>query len=318
MKKTTKKTTTTTKANIDVSKNALTVKLSIPTYKGQTKWNEGAKELATAHDADEDSVSSTLRALRPEHRRKIMGVRSRARSLWMSQTMPWTDNGNRLCPVAKYRGLRDALEALKIEFEEAKQDLVDRYDDIKADAQKRLNGLFDVVKFPSKEGFARRFQFNIAVGVIATGADVRIETLSDAELKRIRSEVDAENRVQIGEAQRDALARVAERIEHMIEKMLEEPKPAKPRKGKKAKKDDEPKERGPHFKDSIVTNIAEIAEEMRGMNVLQDAGFDKLLDRIAKASKAIDPEKLRQEPTARKNAAVNGKAMLREIDNFSF
>jgi hypothetical protein len=306
MKKTTK--TTPAKADIDISRNSLLVKLSIPTYKGQSNWKEGAEELASAHEADSESVSTTLKALRPETRRKVMGIRARARGIWQEATLPWLDNGARLCPVANYRKLRDDLEKQKAMFEEAVEELANNYAEIRRDAKKRLNGLFSEVGFPSKEAFVGRFSFNVSIGVIATGTDVRVSSLTADQVEEIRKSVDSENRKQIAESQREALVRVAEKIDHLLAKMSE-PAP-------KAKKGEAPK--APHFKNSIVSNVVEIAEAMRKMNVLEDSKFDELLAGIASKAGRLDPELCRESESNRKKAATAAKAMRKEIDDFSF
>ena len=298
-----KETNTPTAAKADISSNSILVKLSIPTYKGQSNWREGAEELASAHEADSESVSTTLKALRPETRRKVMGIRAKARTVWQCATLPWLDNGARLCPIAKYRKLRDDLEKLKAEFEDAVSELVKDYDEIREDAKTRLNGLFEKVGFPSKEAFAARFSFNVGIGVIATGRDVRVQTLTADAVDEIRKEVDRTNREQVAESQRDALRRVAEKVEHLVSKMAEEP---------------EKGEGSPHFKNSIVSNVVEVAAEMRGMNVLESSEFDKFLARIERVAGRIDPEACREKKEARKAAATTGKAILKEIDNFSF
>jgi len=298
-----KKETSPTAAKADISSNSILVKLSIPTYKGQSNWREGAEELATAHEADSESVSTTLKALKPETRRRVMGIRAKARTVWQNATLPWLDDGSRLCPIANYRRLRDELEKLKAEFEDAVSELVRNYDEIRKDAETRLNGLFAKVGFPSKESFASRFSFNVGIGVIATGSDVRVRTLTADAVEEIRKEVDRTNREQIAESQRDALRRVAEKVTHLVNKMLEEPE-----KGKDS----------PHFKNSIVSNVVEVAAEMRSFNVLESAEFDKFLARIERVAGRIDPDACREKKDARKAAATTGKAILKEIDNFSF
>lgn len=290
----------------EAAKQAVLIRLSIPMYAGERTSKELSKEIAKTHGMDEESVQSKIRALRPETRAKIVAAKNKIRSIWVGSTLPWMDEGTRICPVAKYAKTREAMEAAAIEFEEATRELVEKYDEIKADAKARLNGMFDEVGFPSREEFARRFRCHIGIGLVNTAADVRLEILGDEQIAKLKAELEEQVKGQMALSQRDALIQVGKSISKLVEKLAEVDAP----------KGEEDKTR--YFKNSIVTNIVEIAEEMRGMNIIQSPRLDKFLKSIKTRFAKIDPDTMREQKEVREEAAKLGREALSELDEFVF
>jgi hypothetical protein len=262
----------------DITKKCVLVKLSIPTYAGTVKCDKISKEAAQQHNADEDAISSIIKAMDPTDRKDIMLARSQARAIWIKDSLPWMDNGMRLVPVEKYLKMKDGLQAKQADFEDAVQVAVDRYDEIRNKMLKRVGNLESEVTFPSKEAFARKFKFVVRTSVVTNPNDVRIEALPAEEIARIQAEGETLLREQLESSQRDVLARVAEKLGSVIEKLSEV---------------DDPSAKGKHFKDSLIGNVKGICEEMKELNVTGSSKLDALLDRIGNTFGLIEPGVLR-------------------------
>lgn len=285
----------------DITKKCILVKLSIGTYAGTAKCDKVAREAAKAHEAEEDAITATLRAMDPEDRKEIMHARNTARAIWLKDSLPWLDNGMRLVPVHKYLAMRDAITAKQAEFEDAVQKLVDRYDEVKAKVAKRLGKLEADAAFPVKEALARKFKFKVRTGAVNT--DVRIDTLPSDVVEQIKAEQETMIREQLLDSQRDVLSRVAEKLEKVVEKLSQV---------------DDPGAKGKHFKDSLTANVQAVCEEMKSLNVIGSAKLDATLSRIGKVFGELDPQVLRDSKDARQTVKDLAKSCQDEIDSFEF
>jgi hypothetical protein len=289
------------KSTKEIAKSCLLVKLSIGTYAGTTKSDKLSREAAIKHEAQEDAISTIIKAMDPEDRKDIMLARSQARAIWLKDSLPWLDNGMRLVPVPKYLKMKDRLTAKGAEFEDAVQAAVDRYEEIRAKMETRVGKLAGEANLPTKEQFARKFRYSVRTS--AVGSDVRIEGLAATEVAKIEADNEALITEQLQASQRDVLARVIERLESIIEKLNEV---------------DDPKAKGKHFKDSLIGNVKKVCDEMQSLNILGSAKLAERLDRTGQVFDMIDPEKLRESKENRQTAIKAAQKTISELDDFEF
>jgi len=286
----------------DISEQCVLVKLSVGTYAGNVKCDKLSKEAAATHGADEDAISTVLKAMDPADRKDIMAARSEARAVWIGSSLPWEDNGMRLVPVGRYLKTKDALEVAKAKFEDAVQAAVGRYDEIAAKVHKRLNGLTPEVNFPDKAGFAGKFRFNVRTSAVSRASDIRLASLPAEEVEKIKASQEASVREQLFESQRDVLARVSKKLAHVVKKLEECNQPNTDK----------------HFKDSLLTNVWELCDEMQGLNVVGSVKLDETLKRISDKFGAMNPDAVRESRTVRNEVKQVAADTIDELDNFQF
>jgi hypothetical protein len=139
---------------------------------------------------------------------------------------------------------------------------------------------------PNKE------QFSAAVsGLLGTDADSVTDRVKDATV----------------EAQKELLRRMADPVVHMAHKLAGQTCPCRSCKGKPSKT--------ANFKDTLVSNVAEIAALVPKLNL----GGDPELDRFASEMEALtrySPDTLRDDEATRKEAADKARAMMDKLKGY--
>lgn len=230
---------TTNNNTFDITRDAVIVRLSIGRYGGRVKSSRLSREAAELHGAEATAIDSAIRTLSKEDHAAIDHVVNEARGWWWSLTLPWEEDGRRLCPTTNYQKLVTRLSELKDKFHDEVVKLVDKHASIEAAARKRLGNLIDEAKFPTAQELQERYYWSVTEDVITNLRDVRLSHVNGEQLKRIIEEREARVQQTIVEAQADVALRLAEVLERIVEKFGED---------------------DPTFRDSLIGNVRDAVE----------------------------------------------------------
>lgn len=229
-------------------------------------------------------------------REAIKAVEQRAtacRNFHRDNTLPWGDNGARILPSMNFDHYSAQMRQLRADYERAVTAFVDSYPSLMEDARALLNGMFKEEDYPPAASIGARFGFAINIDPIPLAADFRVDLASN-ETDRIRQEIEA--RVQDGQAQamHELWDRLHKAVTHMAVKLLEDPE------GKKS----------PIFRDTLVTNLCELAALLPRLNVTNDPNLEAMVKEVEDRLCIHDPQELRDQPEVRKEVAEDAKAIL--------
>lgn len=270
-----------------LTNEAMIVKLSISQWtarKYDRKVTRRVDEEYGSHDAGrynkvlvaKDAIKAVTQAV------------SKTRAFHYDNTLAWDDNGGRLLPVANYEAYRKGMRELKDEFEAAVKEFVENYPAYRAEAEQRLNGMFDPADYPGVQDIKRRYGFRVDIEPVPEGKDFRV-TLQAKDAQRIQKEIDARVKDREAEAMKDLFLRLHRVVEHFAEK-LSDPEAI--------------------FRDSLVENVVELVALLPKLNVADDKELKKLTAEAKKSICAHSPDVLRSEPKVREQAANDAKAIL--------
>lgn len=225
-----------------------------------------------------------------EHLQAISQIANKARTFHYDNTLPWSDNGERLLPSENYFQYIGRLSELKNEFESTVSKFMLEYPAMIEEAKINLNGLFNQSDYPSNIG--DRFAIKSSFMPVPEVEDIRID-LAPKELDSIKAQVQRELSERFSAAQKDIYQRVIEQLRHMHERL--------------SNKDNA-------FKNSLFENVLELVDLLPRLNVINDENITAMCAELK--GLYCDPENVRKSNALRKEKAKEVDAMLAKIDSF--
>jgi hypothetical protein len=235
---------------------------------------------------------------------------SRAREYHYQTTLPWSDDGARILPTALYLDRTDAagklvpgyasrMREFRTAFDAAVADFVRGYPDYVEAARERLNGMFNAADYPAPAAIAGKFDFAVNVNPVPSGRDFRVE-IGDA----VRADVERRVQETTAAAMADACKRVAETIGTMADKLAGY---VPPRDGAGA---------GGVFRDSLVSNVRDLAAVLPAFNLTGSPEFDRIAARVADLARP-EADQLRTDDKLRRETAEAAAALAREAERIA-
>jgi len=98
-----------------------------------------------------------------EELKEIQRIASSARSFHYENTLPWSDDGNRILTAANYFAYTTELQKLKAEFEAHASKFCQDYQTLVANQMHRLNDLYDPADYPHPSMIRNKFSLDIVI-----------------------------------------------------------------------------------------------------------------------------------------------------------
>ena len=268
---------------------------------------QASAESERDHNALRGSAKvSVSRLAGAENRVKdIRAVQNEARAALTDNTTAWGDR--RLLANVNIGKFLQRYQAAKAEHDAMVEAMVRDAPVLIAAAQHNL-GSFDV-DVPTIDEIAQAFSLDFTMEQIpdsesysAQGMDAQVE----AELKR-RFEANIASAYQ--QAQNDALLRLQKPLANLVERMNAYNK----REEDSAKGIDVGREG--YFRDTLMTNLHDIAEVFQSFNLTNDPGLNKIAEQLD-AFENIEAEDLRKSKDLRDDTAKRAQAILSTLGDW--
>ena len=228
------------------------------------------KRLMPSDATSYKALQTHLGAMRTEHYR---------------QTLPWSDDGWRLLPIANHTAYTDAMRAGQHTFDALLSAFVSDYPSLQQTAKIMLNGMYKDEDYPDDIG--SKYSMGVEFSPVPSAGDYRV-SLSDEEIAIISASTT--NRVEqaFKAAQEDAVKRLFDAVQKMHEK-LASPEAI--------------------FRDSLVTNARELCDILTRLNLSDDAKLEELR-KETEALASVEPQQLREKPETRVETAKQAQSIL--------
>lgn len=266
----------TKKVNVnEVVRTLIAVKMTPRCWSGSMVANDAAREVEQSHKADSGTVGAKVYLL-PETLDKELGrTESQLRTEWKRQTRPWEDGGWRVVPATGFLDLLERVREPKAAYLAVCDRLVSEYDQIKAQAKARLNGLFDEARFPSREAMQSKCGVDIASRPITTADDVRIVGLSESAFEMVKQSVDADNAERLA----GAVQSIGDELAGLVSALLEKIEAAR---------------NGDNF---VVGKLVKAADRtcnaLAGLNLTNDPKVFECIDRVERLIRTVTVDDLK-------------------------
>ena len=251
-------------------------------------------------------VSVNLLAGADEIHQAIMKVQRQARVAFNHITSTWDDEGWRLLPSALFdRCMVDVVKPYKPQMEELKERLKDEAPAIIKRAQEGLGDFAARHILPTAEEMAAAYDLKVEFQPIPDGS--RFQGLPDKTIEMLARHVENRARAKAEGAMHEPLERMTSALEHMLMRLqaYEEREAARNR-GEKVGKQGT-------FKDTLVTNVQELAGIIAHFNLTGSPGFEEIALKAQALSQGIDPASLRESRNTRNKAIEIGTDLLGAI-----
>jgi hypothetical protein len=285
-----------------ITDRAMLAKLSISTWSGRAMSSE-ASEVVAQHYGSNSNFTRVVKALvDPSVLDGVQSAAAAARKLFYESTTPWADEGRRALLSMRFSVFDQGISRHRAEFEAARDEFLRNYDQHVAAAQASLGTLFVQGEYPDANEIAEKFRFEITYDPITNPHDWRVG-LSEETITRLVAEAEQRQMDLITRAQADAVSRAHKAVTAMAEKLVAYDPDAEGA-AKNA------------FRASLVSNVAEMAAALPGLNIAGDPAIDALAAEMAERLTVVPPEVLRTSTTARDDVATAAAEIAEKMKGF--
>lgn len=271
---------------------AMLVALHIGQWEGIVNDEVVGRKACKDFNATSDSGYFRKRLLDSPELVRIGKLRTKARQLLYSMTMPWTTKGIAILPAVSVESLMQGLAEIKTEWEDAVKAFKVRYADLINSARVSRGQMFRPSDYPSQRDIDSKFYWATDFFPIPDAADFRVTLSADAE-KAVKEEM--------AEAMKSSLRTASEAVYDNVKKVLTNVVTQLS------------KDEGRIF-DSLIGNVRNLVNSLPAMNsVLDDPNLDTLVDQMKTTLVQYSTESLRDDDKTRAQARAAADAILKRM-----
>lgn len=278
---------------------AMLVGLNISQFNPTKTDKKISEEVAQAHNADASMGRYAKNVIAREAVDALRKLAGEIRKEHARRTLPWAEDGARILTSAGYNDYAEWMRGANQKWDAEVEKFLSQWDTFVQDARTKLNGMFDPDDYPSVEGVRAKFKFRWKVRPVPQAQDFRV-TLGDVEVSAIRQEIEAENRATVEAAMRDVWERMRDVVRSMADRL----------------KQYDPEKPAAHpFRDTLVSNIAELLEVLPALNLTEDpkvAEFTREMQALTQHS----AQELRDSQWKRDDVAARAQTILDQMAQF--
>lgn len=279
--------------NANLTETAMIANLSISQWTAR-KYDKGVSKKVedeyNAHDAGRFNKILVAK----EAINEIQKVASETRIFHYANTLPWSDNGDRILPAMNFYDYSDGIRERHEKFDEVVHKFIQSYPELKEDAKIRLNGMFKELDYPNVEEIKTKFNYIISFSPVPDSKDFRV-SLKDDVIDKIKKEIDDRRTLLETNAMKDLWKRVYDTINHMIERLKDEKS---------------------IFRDSLISNVADICQLLPKLNIGNDENLIQMGKEIENKLLGVEPETLRKDKGTRKEICGTAEDILNKMKGY--
>jgi hypothetical protein len=217
------------------------------------------EEVGLAYDADARFLTAGKKIVNVRHEafRRLTSIRTRAVNYWRGLTLPYVEPGVRLIRQADVEAFVHTLEGVRDELVRAEVDLNTAYDEIQADARRRLGRLYNAADYPPEV----RGLFAVAWDFPATEPASYLLRLNPDIYQQEQERVARRFEEAVRLAEQAFVGEFAKLVSHLTERLT----------------GGDAGERR-IFRDSAVTNLSEFFARFQQLNVRSSQELDRLVE----------------------------------------
>jgi hypothetical protein len=259
------------------------------THRALTTQQKEEIGVATAADTRFLTAGKRLIDVRHEAFRRLTSVRNRIGSYWRGISLPYVEAGVRLIKQSDIESFVHKMEGFREELSQAETDLNAVYDQVKADARRRLGRLYNPADYPAeiRNLFGVEWDFP-SVEPPNYLMQVAPEVY-EAERQRVAARFDEAVRL----AEQAFATEFARLLSHLTQRLAN---------GENGERQ--------VFRDSAVNNLIEFFGRFSQLNLRSNPDLDALVVEAQRLVRGIKPQELRDRDSLRQHVAA-GMAQVR-------
>src|SRR5574343_976798 len=157
-----------------LSEKALLVRLSISQWTARKHDKRVTAEVARNHNTAADVGRYNKRLVGDRAIKAVAKVANAARTDHYYHTLPWLDDGARILPSKNYIKYCEVMRSHKAEFDAVADQFSADYPQLREQAERDLNGLFDINDYPPTWEIRNKFGFELGFLPLPETTDFRV------------------------------------------------------------------------------------------------------------------------------------------------
>lgn len=241
--------------------------------------------MGAAYSADTRLLTAGKKLIDTRHEafRQLTSLRHRIGRFWRSLTLPYTEPGVRLIRQADIEAFVHTMEGFRDELVQGEQDLNAVYDEIQADARRRLGRLYNAADYPAEiQGL-----FGVVWDFPAIEPPSYLMRLNPEIYRQEQERVAARFEEAVQLAEQTFASELARLVSHLTERLIASP-------------DGQRKV----FRDTAVTNLLEYFRRFKELNVRSNQDLDQLVEQARQLVQGVSPQDLRHDTALRQHVAT--------------
>jgi len=274
--------------------------LHLSAWSGQAVDRQVTEETAESHNADlKDSGRYSKQLVSKKALRKVLGKIAVTRQTHKLLTLPWDDSA-RILSAQGYMHYTQQMRLHRLAVEAAAKEFAASFDKHIKEAKTRLGTMFNKADYPDAGEVAKRYVVDVEIKPIPDAGDFRTK-LADNTLKAITKDIERRTQERIENAVKDVFERVVAVTGKMAERL-------------NAYEDAEGQEGT--FRDSLVYNVAQLADLLPSLNIADDKRLDDLAKQLKADLVQHSPEVLRSDAKVRKQTALKAEKLAKKVGQY--
>lgn len=283
---------------------AMLVNLSIKTWEARKTDAKATATVQSTHGVSNEGGAFSKKLLPGATEYAELMTRCRAfRQENYRRTLPWGDekSGWRLLAAKDYIPYTQWVRSEEQAISQLADRLSGRYQDLQQLAKRHLNGIFDSANYPTD--IRERFSVTVDFAPIPAAGDIRVE-LGAEQIAAIEASVT----VRVQQSVEVAMGEAWKRLHTCVAKMAERLNDNAPGKVKK--------DGSKTFRDTLTENAVDLCAALKTLNLTDDPDLERMRARVEHDLSKLDPEQLRDDKTARAEAAEKAQDILTAMAGF--
>lgn len=283
-----------------LTERAMVMNLSISRWQGQRLDREASQRVTEQAGANADAARVNKHLVPKEALAPVQTAANTVRDHFLTNTLPWRDNGDRLMTRQLYTKFIEVHERLVSEFNAAVDTFLSTdYPKAKAQAEFRMGSLFNPDDYPSVSELRYRFRVALDFEPLTTSNDFRVQ-IDQQHVDRVKQTMEEAALRRVQAAQADVWKRLLERVGRYQERLSSTNDDGKPA----------------VFRDTLVDNLEELVEMIPGLNILDDPNIEQIRQDILAKLSGHTAQDIRKDAELREELAGEAKEIVDKMAGF--
>jgi hypothetical protein len=271
-----------------IQNSSMLVDLNISVWTGRKQDKKVSEEIDVAKSTKGKAGNYHKKLLSGTRLDEVQKLVGSIRVWHYEQTLPWSDGGSRLLPMANFFDYKQRLGDFETQFVESVEDFLAQYPTLVSAAAFQLGDLYNADEYPSVGKVQDKFRFKYVFLPVPEVGDFRIDVNEEHKAQLVKQyEEFYENK--LSEAMNEAWGRLHDCLSKMSDRLAGDDKQI--------------------FRDSLVNNAVELCSLLTKLNVANDSKLEAARKQLESLLIGVTPKDLREDIDLRKDT----KAKVDEI-----
>lgn len=276
---------------VNITERAMLVALSVSVWTAR-KHDRRVDQTVDDHYKAANAGRFHKVLIAEEAIKSVQKAANAGRTFHYDNTLPWSDQGQRLLPLANFQQYSESMRKLHAEYDTAVNEFCANYNALVDDARQRLNGLFRDSDYP--RDIRSKFAWSVDILPVPSGQDFRVSLQAD-ELATLQQQIEQRTQTALQVAHADLYRRLTEAVGHMADKLSD---------------------KDAVFRDSLVENLAQLCDLLPRLNVVGDPQLEQLRREVEAKLTCHSAQELRDSKRTRNRTAKDAAAILAAMGGF--